>query len=201
MSKLSYVLKASSELNEKTGAILLEVAKTNFIQAKDIREALPEISSASINSNIGVLIKKGFIEKSGDGLIATEQGTEVILKAADIFAEENPSKIKTTRKPRGVTEEMTKFAEKFKEISPFAIKGIFENRSNLELRLEKRVNGIRQFEVRHKGEMRVFGYKLSEELVEKYKSIGATVKFKGNNYYVDIKLTEENMIKVIEASK
>lgn len=201
MSKLSYILKANSELNEKTGAILLEVAKTNFIQAKDIREALPEISSASINSNIGVLIKKGFIEKSGEGLVTTEQGIEIILKAADIFAEENPSKIKTTRKPRGITEEMRETANKMKEILPFDIKGIFENRSNLELRLEKRINGIRQFEIRHSGVIRVFGYKLSDGLVEKYKSIGAEVKFKGNNYYVDIKITEENMINIIESSK
>lgn len=201
MSKLSYVLKANSELNEKTGAILLVVAKTNFLQAKDIREALPEISAASINSNIGVLIKKGFIEKSGDGLVTTEQGTEVVLKAADIYAEENPSKIKSTRKPRGITQEMIDIADKMKELSPFAIKGIFENRSNLELRLEKRTNGIRQFEIRHKGEIRVFGYKLSEQLLEKYKAIGAEIKFKGNNYYVDIKLSEENMTNIIEASK
>lgn len=203
MSKLQYILKANDSLNEKTGSIIEVIAKNNFINAAGIREILTDWNAASINSNIGVLIKKGLVEKSDDGLVLSEDGMEVIMKAADIFAADNPSKIRNTRKPRGVTEEMEKASEELVELASkeFAIKAVVENRSNLEIRLEKRVNGVRQFEIRRAGIIRIFGYKISDEQLEKYKAIGASIKSKGANFYIDIETSVENMKKMIEASK
>ncbi|AEN93865.1 activator of middle period transcription [Escherichia phage Bp7] len=64
MSKITYIIKASEDaLNEKTASILVHIIKHNFITSGEVREALSEqFSAAVVNSNIGVLIKKGFIE-------------------------------------------------------------------------------------------------------------------------------------------
>lgn len=205
MSKIDFIMQANSELNEKTASILMVVAKNNFIDAAGIREKLPEISSASANSNIGVLVKKGFIEKSDTGFVLTENGQQVILDAADLNAKANPTKIRNTRKPKGVSEEMKTLSETFKglieEVEGVTIKEVAENRSNLEIRLEKRLNGIRQFEVRHAGIIRIFGYKIPQGTIDKLVAAGATVKNKGVNFYIDMETTEENMVKMIEASK
>ena len=91
MSKVTYIIKASEDaLNEKTAAILVQVAKKDFITSSELREILEEtMNASSVNSNIGVLIKKGLIEKSGDGLIITGEAQDIISKAAVIYAEEN----------------------------------------------------------------------------------------------------------------
>ena len=90
MSKVTYIIKASEDaLNEKTAAILVQVAKKDFITSAELREILEEtMNASSVNSNIGVLIKKGLIEKSGDGLIITGEAQDIISKAAVIYAEE-----------------------------------------------------------------------------------------------------------------
>ncbi len=87
MSKVTYIIKASEDaLNEKTAAILVQVAKKDFITSAELREILEETMNAgSVNSNIGVLIKKGLIEKSGDGLIITGEAQDIISKAAAIY--------------------------------------------------------------------------------------------------------------------
>jgi predicted HTH transcriptional regulator len=69
MSKVTYIIKASENaLNEKTAAIMVYIIKNNFTTAANVREALEaEYNASVVNSNIDVLIKKGLVEKSGDG--------------------------------------------------------------------------------------------------------------------------------------
>lgn len=93
MSKVTYIIKASENvLNEKTAAILIKVAKGNFITSAELREELVEtMNASSVNSNIGVLIKKGLIEKSGDVsqfiVVIDENGklNDKFTKASDLI--------------------------------------------------------------------------------------------------------------------
>lgn len=205
MSKVTYIIKASNDtLNEKTAAILVQVVKNNFITSAEIREALAEtLNASSVNSNIGVLIKKGMIEKSGDGLVATGEAMDIIQAAAVLHAEENaPEMVKPrkTRSARGVTEEMTKLAEQVKAAlveAEFEVKEIAENRSNLEVRLTKRTNGIRQIEVRRDGSFRIFGYNMNEDFAKKFVTDGFTLKVGGKNTYIDFAQATEATIALI----
>ena len=54
MSKVTYIIKASNDvLNEKTAAILITIAKKDFITAAEVREVHPDLGNAVVNSNIG----------------------------------------------------------------------------------------------------------------------------------------------------
>jgi hypothetical protein len=194
MSKITYIIKASENvLNEKTATILVHIIKNNFITSGEVREALADdYSAAVVNSNIGVLIKKNLIEKSGDGLVATGEAMDLVQKAADLFASENAPEMlekRKTRSARGVTPEMVELAELTKTSleERIEIKEIAENRSNLEVRLVKRTMGVRQFEIRRDGSMRIFGYNMTEKEIKVFTSIGFDVKVKtgGKNTYID----------------
>ncbi|MGQ3469310.1 hypothetical protein, partial [Xanthomonas campestris] len=153
MSKVTYIIKASEDaLNEKTAAILVQVAKKDFITSSELREILEEtMNASSVNSNIGVLIKKGLIEKSGDGLIITGEAQDIISKAAVIYAEENKPELlkkRNTRKARPLTEDMNehkdlmmKLLGEMEDILP--LKELTVYRSNYIAVLEKRTFGIR----------------------------------------------------------
>lgn len=210
MSKVTYIIKASNDvLNEKTAAILVQVVKKNYITSAELRDALAEtINASSVNSNIGVLIKKGLIEKSVDGLIVTDEGMDIVNKAADIYAsEEKPelTKVRKTRSARGVTSEMTTMADEVKlamEEASFEVKEIAENRSNLEVRLTKRTKGVRQIEVRRDGKVRIFGYNMEESLVKAFETAGFATKIGGKNVYIDTTSTAtlvevKTMLKVL----
>lgn len=208
MSKVTYIIKASEDsLNEKTAAILIQIAKKNFITSSELREVLAEtLSGSSVNSNIGVLIKKGFIEKSGDGLVITGEAQDIISKAATIYAEENKPELlkeRKTRSARGVTDDMEKDIEFIKEIikDKFEIKTVETNRSNMGVVLEKRLsNGIRKFEVMRNGIFRIFGYKVSKDILDILESKGMTYRIASNgNAYIDIKRTQEVMKDIIES--
>ncbi|AJD82070.1 transcriptional regulator [Yersinia phage vB_YenM_TG1] len=209
MSKLTYIVKASQDvLNEKTASILMVILKTNFITSSEVREALADtLSAASVNSNIGVLIKKGLIEKSGDGFVSTGDATDIVQKAAVLFAEENNPellKARKTRQARGVTDTMQAFAETIKlglEELDFDVKGIDENRSNLEVKINKCSHGIRQVEVRRADMIRIFGYNMSEEFAKKFTDVGFTSKIGGKNIYLDIATTSENIQTLISVLK
>lgn len=197
MSKVTYIIKASENvLNEKTAAILVHIVKNNFVTSAQVREAMVEtLNASSVNSNIGGLIKKGMIEKSGDGLIATGQAMDLIQKAADLFAAENAPEMLTkrkTRSARGVTESMqifAEFTEKLLKSIDVEVKEIAENRSNLEIRLTKRTKGIRQIEIRRDGSIRIFGYNMDETFAKSFSEVSPefTTKIGGKNIYVDCK--------------
>lgn len=206
MSKVTYIIKASNDtLNEKTAAILVAIVKKNFITSAEVREALAEtLNASSVNSNIGVLIKKGLIEKSGDGLVATGEAMDIIQAAADLFAAENAPEMLTkrkTRSARGVTSEMTELAELVKSSleDKIDIKEIAENRSNLEVRLAKRVMGIRQIEIRRDGTMRIFGYNMKDADIKVFTDIGYDVKSKvgGKNTYIDFPNVTADIISIV----
>lgn len=206
MSKVTYIIKASNDvLNEKTAAILIQVVKKNYITSAEIREILAETLNAStVNSNIGVLLKKGFIEKSEDGLIATGEAMDVIQAAADLFAAENAPEMLTkrkTRSARGVTSEMTELADAVKAglEERIELSGIVENRSNLEVRLAKRTMGVRQFEIRRDGSMRIFGYNMADSEVKVFTSTGYDVKVKvgGKNTYIDFPNVTAEIVSIV----
>lgn len=206
MSKVTYIIKASNDvLNEKTAAILVQVAKNNFITSAQIRENLAEeMNASSVNSNIGVLIKKGFIEKSEDGLIASSEGMNIIMAAADLYAAEvkpELTKARKTRSARGVTDTMTEMAELVKTSleNKVDIKEIAENRSNLEVRLVKRTMGIRQFEIRRDGSMRIFGYNMTADDTKQFENLGYTVNVKvgGKNTYIDFPNVTKDIIEIV----
>lgn len=206
MSKVTYIIKASNDvLNEKTAAILVYVIKNNFVTSAQVREALEDqFNSSVVNSNIGVLIKKGLIEKSGDGLVATGEAMDIVQAAAVLHAEENAPEMLTkrkTRSARGVTSEMTEMAELIKSLieDRIEVKEIAENRSNLEVRLAKRTLGIRQFEVRRDGTLRIFGYNMKDVDSKVFIDLGYETKFKvgGKNTYIDFPNVTSEMIAII----
>lgn len=206
MSKVTYIIKASNDvLNEKTAEILVHVIKNNFVTSAQVREALEDQFNASVvNSNIGVLLKKGLIEKSGDGLMATGEAMDIVQAAAVLHAEENKPELLTkrkTRSARGVTSEMTEMAELVKSLieDRIDVKEIAENRSNLEVRLAKRTLGIRQFEVRRDGTLRIFGYNMKDSDAKVFTSLGYETKFKvgGKNTYIDFPNVTKDMIAII----
>ncbi|QEA10753.1 MotA-like activator of middle period transcription [Enterobacter phage vB_EhoM-IME523] len=206
MSKVTYIIKASNDvLNEKTAAILVQVVKKNYITSAEVREALVEtMNASSVNSNIGVLIKKGLIEKSGDGLIATGEAMDIVQAAADLFASENAPEMLTkrkTRSARGVTDTMKELADLVVAglDGRIDLKEIRENRSNLEIQFVKRTLGIRQIEIRRDGSLRIFGYNMSDKDAKIFTSLGYDVKFKvgGKNTYIDFPAVTADIISVI----
>lgn len=208
MSKVTYIIKASENvLNEKTAAIFIKVAKGNFITSAELREELVEtMNASSVNSNIGVLIKKGLIEKSGDGLVITGEAQDIISNAAVIYAEENAPELlekRNTRKARPITENMEADKNLMLEIlalndSIFEIKGVEVYRSNFIVVLSKRTFGIRSFEVSNKGNFRISGYKMTDEAVKIFTDAGMTAKHsKNGNVYLDITRTQQNIENII----
>ena len=209
--KLNFLITASeSSLNEKTAAILIQVAKKNFTTSSEIREALPDLAPASVNSNIGVLIKKNLIEKSGDGLIITASGDDVIAKAAELYAAENEPELlkeRKTRTARAVTADMKTTAESIKsrvEELDVETKEIETYRSNLWVTLNKRAkSGVRKFEVLNKGIFRIFGYKVKTELLDILRTeCEAQIKeASSGNCYIDMPLTEDVINFVLNIDK
>lgn len=196
MSKVTFVIAASNDvLNEKTAAILIEVAKTNFVTSAQIREILTDLNPSSVNSNIGVLLKKGLIEKSDDGLVLTGEGTDIIMTAADLFKadqqKDQPKKERKVKQPKGATPEMEAQGQEivaYLDDLDIEVKETIVNRSNVEVRLAKRKAGVRQFEVRRDGNYRVFGYNVDQAALDQFIAMGAKVKQSGKNFYIDFEI-------------
>ncbi|MCO0615412.1 hypothetical protein M8756_19270, partial [Lutimaribacter sp. EGI FJ00015] len=186
MSKVIYIVKASeNSISENAANVLIVVAKKDFITSSEVRDILADkLSAASVNSNIGVLIKKGLIEKSGDGLIVSAEGQEIINQAAVIYAEENAPELlekRNTRKARPITDQMEADKNLMMELlatkdNLFTIKKLDVYRSNFIAVLEKRTFGIRSFEVSNKGNFRISGYKMTEEQVKHFEDLGMVAK-------------------------
>lgn len=203
MSKVTYIIKASNDsVSENAANVLVAVAKQDFITSAEVREKLDGVLTASqVNSNIGVLIKKGLIEKSGDGLITTGEATDLLQNAAKIYAEENkPDLVKErkTRQPRGTTPEMEdtiKFIEEQIK-DDHEIKTIETNRSNMGVVLAKRLpSGVRKLEVMRKGTFRIFGYKVNEDKLKEFEALGMTYRVSDNgNAYIDMVNADNDFI-------
>lgn len=210
MSKVSYIIKASEDsISENAAKVFVAVAKKDFITASEIREALEnELAPGSINSNIGVLSKKGLVEKSGEGYIITGEGQDVLSKAAEIYAAENAPELlekRNTRKARPITEGMEADKDFMMNLlkeheSIFTIKRLDTYRSNYIANLEKRTFGIRSFEVSNKGNFRISGYKMTDEQLKHFTDLGMSAKVSANgNVYLDIKRTQDNIETIINS--
>ncbi|UPW42365.1 middle transcription regulatory protein [Salmonella phage CF-SP2] len=210
MSKVTYIIKASNDvLNEKTASILVKVAKQDFVTSAELREQLEDkMTASSVNSNIGVLIKKGLIEKSGDGLVITGEAQDIISNAAVLYAQENAPELlekRNTRKARPITGDMEADKDFMMELlgtkeELFKIKKLDVYRSNFIAVLEKRTFGIRSFEVSNKGNFRISGYKMTEEQVKHFEDLGMIAKHsKNGNVYLDIVRTQENIETIINS--
>ena len=208
MSRVTYVVKASeNNISENAAVVMIAIAKQDFITSAEVRENLVEkLNAASVNSNIGVLIKKGLIEKSGDGLIITGDAQDILNKAAVIYAEENAPELlekRNTRKARPITESMEADKTLMLDIlaqndAVFALKGVEVYRSNFIASLAKRTFGIRSFEVSNKGNFRISGYKMTDEAVKVFTDAGMTAKHsKNGNVYLDITRTQQNIENII----
>lgn len=203
MSKVTYIIKASNDsVSENAANVLVAVAKQDFITSAEVREKLDGVLTASqVNSNIGVLIKKGLIEKSGDGLIITGEATDLLQNAAKIYAEENKPELvkeRKTRQPRGTTPEMEvtiKFIEEQIK-DTHEIKTIETNRSNMGVVLAKRLpSGVRKLEVMRKGTFRIFGYKVNEDKLKEFEALGMTYRVSDNgNAYIDMVNADNDFI-------
>lgn len=205
MNRIESIIKASNEtLNLKTASILVEVAKKNFITSGELIEMLEcdDMNQRSVISNIGVLIKRELIEKSGDGYITTNEAVEILTKAADIYAEHNPTsevakkveKANMVGKKR-ITGLMTDLIELVESVIPVAYRPKIMNRSNYEIFLEKRTLGVRSIEIRHKGFLRLCTYKVDQEFLDELLATNEVVRNKESGVvnYIDFNFTEENI--------
>ncbi|WJZ28160.1 MotA-like activator of middle period transcription [Serratia phage 92A1] len=205
MSKVNFVINASKNvLNEKTAAILIVIAKNNFVTSAQIRETLTDLNASSVNSNIGVLLKKGLVEKSDNGLVLTGEGMDIIMEAATLAKDEatkdQPKKERKVKQPKGATPEMEATGKEiadYMDTLDIAVKETVVNRSNVEVRLAKRKHGVRQIEVRRDGNYRVFAYNPAQEIVDQYKVLGAKVKESSKNFYIDIAIGSVDIAAII----
>lgn len=207
MNTITSIIQASNnDLNNKTASILFEVAKKNFITSTEIIEKLQsdDFNQRSVISNIGVLLKKGLIEKSGEGYITTDNSAEILTLAANIYAENNPTstvavkveKEKMVGKKR-ITDEMTSLIKDVEtRLKDFVdTKDIITNRSNYEIALEKRTLGVRSVEIRHKGLLRFCTYKINPELLQAFIDSNLIVNNKESGVvnYIDFESTHVNI--------
>ena len=210
MSKLTFIIEASENvLNEKTAAIFLEIAKKNFITSAQIREKLEteEFSAGSINSNIGILIKKQLIEKSDDGFILSSEGTILINKAADIrAAAEAPELLKEgPSRKRAISDDMLTEQEWLRE----TVDGHYglkdeprEYRSNILVEPGNRKLGVQIFEIRNglKGFRLVYSKKLDESIIAKLVEYGFVDLKRKNGFggYLDVAYSRDAIEYVIK---
>ena len=139
MNKLNYIVKCSQNaLHETDVNALVFVYKNNFVRP----EVVLDQQNTSIDS-VQTLLNNNYVEASGDGLMITEKGVDLILDAAELWANENNPdllEVKKTRTKRGVTDEMEATAEYIKEqLLSIGIdfKSISEDRSNLIVKFKR----------------------------------------------------------------
>lgn len=164
----------------------------------------------SVYSNVGVMIKKGLIEKSGEGYVTTEQGDAILMQAAEMWKAAQPKdetpapveKKKGTRKARTITTQMTENVELVQRLLctlGIEHKDAVINRQNYEITLSKRhIDGYRKFEILNRGIFRVVGYRVTDEKIEMFKALGCEIKQGPANCYIDIDANEENIIKIMD---
>lgn len=210
MTKIEAIAKVlnNSSISENATSVFIQVAKKAFVTAAEIA-AVTEMNKNAVYSNIGVLLKKGLIEKSGDGYVTTENGDAILVEAAEMWKAAQPEveapkveKKKGTRKAREITVEMTKNIELIERLlSNLGIehKQAVINRQNYEITLNKRhADGYRKFEILNRGIFRIVGYKVSEEIINNFKTLGCEIKQGPANCYIDITANENNIVRLME---
>lgn len=189
MSKLKYLIEQSSTpLTTEQAQILIDLCGKGYVECS--------------NENADYLVEQNLLFRSENKVIVSDLGDELLESSAVKYLEEQaPDKLerKVKRKPREISAELTEMCEYAKTIieQEFDVKEVVTYCSNYHIKLKKRTLGIRQFELTNLNEFRVFGYKVSDEIIAKMQSIGAKIKIGGNNAYIDITLSKENIILVI----
>lgn len=210
MTKIEAIAKVlnNASISENATSVFIQVAKKAFITASEIADSV-EMNKNAVYSNVGVLIKKGLIEKSGDGYVTTENGDAILVEAAEMWKAAQPKdetpkveKKKGTRKAREITDEMTSNVEMVQRLLcnlGIEHKEAVINRQNYEITLKKRhADGYRKFEILNRGVFRIVGYRVSEETINKFKDIGCEIKQGPANCYIDIEATEKNIVRIME---
>lgn len=193
MNKLE-CLAGYSQLELSYARILMMCAKKNFIEVDGL--------------NVDVLLDKDYIEIIDGKMSLTDEGMFTILCAADVFAADKAPKMlekRNTRKAREMSPEMDldrDFIIGLLKDTEYVVSKVDIDRSNYNIVLEKRTNGIRMFEVSNKNNLRVWGYKMEPRFIKMFESIGCASKVaKNGNVYLDIPRTSENMTNVIDMVK
>ncbi|APU02287.1 transcriptional regulator of middle promoters [Aeromonas phage Riv-10] len=208
MTKIEAIAKVlnNASISDNATQIFIQVAKKAFITVSEIAESV-EMNKNAVYSNIGVMIKKELIEKSGDGYITTEAGDAIMVEAAEMWKAAQPveevkvEKKKGTRKSREITAEMTSLMEKISALveENIGLKAVEIYRQNYQIIFSKRTaEGYRKFEVLNNGKFRIFGYKVAEDKLEAFRQVGAEIKVGGSNTYIDIEQNEVNIAKVMQ---
>ncbi|UYD59545.1 middle transcription regulatory protein [Aeromonas phage avDM5] len=208
MTKIEAIAKVlnNAGISANASSVFIEVAKKAFITASEIAQNT-EMNKNAVYSNIGVMLKKGLIEKSGDGYATTEDGDVILVEAAQMWKAAQPveevkvEKKKGTRKSREITAEMTSLMEKISALveENIGLKAVEIYRQNYQIIFSKRTaEGYRKFEVLNNGKFRIFGYKVAEDKLEAFRQVGAEIKVGGSNTYIDIEQNEVNIAKVMQ---
>lgn len=209
MTKIEAIAKVlnNNGISANASSVFIEVAKKAFITASEIAQNT-EMNKNAVYSNIGVMLKKGLIEKSGDGYATTEDGDVILVEAAQMWKDAQPApevpvveKKKGSRKAREITPEMTSLMEQISALveENIGLKAVEIYRQNYQIIFAKRTTeGYRKFEVLNNGKFRIFGYKVAEDKLEAFKDVGAEIKVGGSNTYIDIEQNAVNIAKVMQ---
>lgn len=210
MTKIEAIAKVleNAGISANASSVFIQVAKKAFITASEIAQNT-EMNKNAVYSNIGVMLKKGMIEKSGDGYATTVEGDEILVQAAQMWKDAQPKdetpvvekKKKGARKAREITPEMTSLMEQISKLveENIGLKAVEIYRQNYQIIFAKRTaEGYRKFEVLNNGKFRIFGYKVAEDKLEAFKAVGAEIKVGGSNTYIDIEQTNVNIAKVMQ---
>ncbi|UYD57560.1 middle transcription regulatory protein [Aeromonas phage B614] len=209
MTKIEAIAKVlnNTGISANASSVFIEVAKKAFITASEIAQNT-EMNKNAVYSNIGVMLKKGLIEKSGDGYATTEDGDVILVEAAQMWKDAQPApevpvveKKKGSRKAREITPEMTSLMEQISALveENIGLKAVEIYRQNYQIIFAKRTTeGYRKFEVLNNGKFRIFGYKVAEDKLEAFKDVGAEIKVGGSNTYIDIEQNAVNIAKVMQ---
>lgn len=209
MTKIEAIAKVlnNTGISANASSVFIEVAKKAFITASEIAQNT-EMNKNAVYSNLGVMLKKGLIEKSGDGYATTEDGDVILVEAAQMWKDAQPApevpvveKKKGSRKAREITPEMTSLMEQISALveENIGLKAVEIYRQNYQIIFAKRTaEGYRKFEVLNNGKFRIFGYKVAEDKLEAFKDVGAEIKVGGSNTYIDIEQNAVNIAKVMQ---
>lgn len=198
MSKLTYIKEAMASLNinelpsDQGLSVLPKLYDKQYFELSEIGEHLES------------LLEFGLIEKSSNMVTRTLLTDEIMDIASLKFMEaEHPDKLE--KRPgankRVIGEDMKSYKDYAVEYlkGKIEIKEVIEYRSNFFINFDKKIKGLGGLEIKNKPEIRVCIRKPTPETIEHFASIGMTYRSATNQTYFDMKRSEENIEKLIDA--
>jgi len=155
---------------------------------------------------ISELIQKGLAWESGNAYTSSTECDEAVEQAAEEWFSKAGMTLaeKNVRKPREVSSAMQEQFAKLKDAVNAAgipIKEESERRSNLRIALDGKFNSVKMVEIRQEGILRLYGYRSTTEQLKHFETLGCTFRVSGLNNYIDIPVSDENIIKLINNLK